>query len=156
MPSARGRKGPTWARSKFESALFCQYFDLVPPMAATLLSLRSTPSCRILACSSMRSIATSSRVLARVAAGATTKKYGKGKGAEPKKKKKLSPGAEMRLQAQTSKKAYDQNPYKMTLEGAVNVIRVCNIDISTTHSRNSMMMILWFIGRRSPLAFVRI
>ena len=118
-------------------------------MAATLLSLRSTPSCRILACSSTRSIATSARSLARVAAGTATKKYGKGKSAEPKKKKKLSPGAEMRLQTQKSKKKYDQNPYKMTLEGAINLIRVCYIQSVLPNSRNSTttMMILGLIGR---------
>ena len=156
MPSARGRKGPTWTSSKF-CALFCRDLDLFTrPMAATLLSLRSTPSCRILACSSTRSMATSARVLARVAAGTATKKYGKGKGAEPKKKKKLSPAAEMRLQTQKSKKAYDQNPYKMTLEGAINVIRVCYIQSVLPNSSDSMMTILGFIGCRSLLAFVRI
>jgi hypothetical protein len=91
-------------------------------MAATLLSLRSTLSCRILACSSTRTIATSARVLARAGAGTAKKKYGKG--AEPKKKKRLSPEGEMRLQRQRAKKKYEGNPYKMTLEGAINVIRV--------------------------------
>ena len=55
--------------------------------------------------------------------GTATKKYGKG--AEPKKKKKLSPEAEMKLQVQKSKKTYAKNAYKMTLEDAINVIRVC-------------------------------
>lgn len=105
--------------------VLCFVTFLKPPMASTLLSLRSTPSCRIFACSSTRNIATSAQVLARVAAGKATKKYGKGKGAEPKKKKKLSPGAEMKLQVQKYKKKYDENPYKMTLADAINVIRVC-------------------------------
>ena len=91
------------------------------PMASTFLSLRSIPSRRVLACSSTRYIATSARVMAR-AAGAATKKYGKG--AEPKKKKKLSPEAEMRLQRQKAKKQYEKNAYKLTLEDAIHVIRV--------------------------------
>jgi hypothetical protein len=70
----------------------------------------------------MRGIATSARVLARAAAGTKKKKYGKG--AEPKKKKKLSPEAEVRLQVQKSKANYDKDPYKMTLEDAINVLRV--------------------------------
>ena len=66
----------------------------------------------------------SARVLARTAAaGKATKKYGKG--AEPKKKKKMSPEAEMRLQVQKAKEKYGNNSYKMTLEGAIHVIRVC-------------------------------
>ena len=105
--------------------VLCLLLFLKPPMASTLLSFRSTPSCRIFACLSTRNIATSAQVLARVAAGKATKKYGKGKGAEPKKKKKLSPVAEMKLQKQKSKKLYDGNPYKMTLADAINVIRVC-------------------------------
>ena len=84
-----------------------------------MLSLRSTAPCRTLACSSTRSIATS----AVLAAGRAAKKYGKG--AEPKKKKKLSPEAEMRQQVKMSKKKYDKSPYKMPLVDAINVIRVC-------------------------------
>jgi hypothetical protein len=60
-----------------------------------------------------------------MARGAVTAKKKYGKGAEPKKKKKLSPEAEMRLQRQRAKKQYDKNPYKLTLEDAINVIRVC-------------------------------
>jgi hypothetical protein len=89
-------------------------------MASIFLSLRSKTSSWTLLYSSTRGVATSARVLA---AGTATKKYGKR--AEPKKKKKLSPEAEMRLQAQMAKKKYDKNPYKMTLEDAINVIRVC-------------------------------
>ena len=92
------------------------------PMASLFRSLHATTPRTTLASSPARCIATSARVLARAAAGTAKKKYGKG--AEPKKKKKLSPEAEVRLQVQTSKLKYDRNAYKMTLEDAINVIRV--------------------------------
>jgi hypothetical protein len=105
-----------------DSGLLCPLRFLDRTMASSFLLLRSTASCRTPSCSSTRGIATSVRVLARTAGGTPTKKYGKG--GEPKKKKKLSPEAEMRLQRQRAKKVYDVNAYKMTLEDAINVIRV--------------------------------
>ena len=90
-------------------------------MASTFLSLRSATRCKTLAYAQTRCIATSARLLARAAVGKATKKYGKG--AEPKKRK-LSPEAEVKLQAQRSRERYEKNPHKMSLEEAINVIRV--------------------------------
>jgi len=86
------------------------------PMTSTFFSPRSIPSRRVLVCSSTRYIATSVRVMAR-GAGTATKKY-----AELKKKKKLNPEAEMRLQVQKAEKQYKKNAYKLTLEDVIHVV----------------------------------
>jgi len=64
-----------------------------------------------------------------------------GKGAEPKKKKKLTPAAEMKLQGKRAKAKYDMNAYKMSLEDAINVIRVYANSTWYSNSRSLTMLL---------------